>query len=260
MAQSNPNLIPTVITDVNGRVTTVHRKQGAAVSNRKMPAPVLKKTPSHASRLRDLKSVVDDSSRTMIKSKAEKFLKSSTPEQLAVLDEAVSRFHDAPQHERDVISYALGSLALKNRDTGIMVEILTLRNAFCSEWMSNNQYRTFDFEALILGVREQHDTPIDTSTPDSNKRAEAVLRFAYELKSLAPQGGFLPIAISTRPEANYKFVYGYDRPELVTLLSEHPDRVDELIQYALDQQTCDPTELWRFINHDGPKPLTSGFL
>lgn len=41
MAQ-NPNLIPTVITDVNGKVTTVHKKQsGVAAGAKRIPAPAV---------------------------------------------------------------------------------------------------------------------------------------------------------------------------------------------------------------------------
>lgn len=35
----NPNLVPTVITDVNGRTTTVHKKRGDTTTAAKLPAP-----------------------------------------------------------------------------------------------------------------------------------------------------------------------------------------------------------------------------
>lgn len=260
MAHSNQNLVPTVITDVNGRVTTVHKKMTAGTAQKKLPPPGIKKSPSKASRFRAIEEVLASSGRKFIKAKADNFLTFSKPAQLEVLDEVLSSFSSADPHEKKLIAHALAPLSSKNMGTSTIHDFLALRNAFSSEWAISNSPKETPFESYLLGLREDLYKPLDTSDPEVNKGTEAVLRFAYEVKSRAPYGGFLPVYSAQSGQDRNIILYVYDRPELATLIRENHDRVDEMIQYALDHQTCDPDGLWRFLNHDGPKPLTSGFL
>ena len=270
MTHSNQNLVPTTVTDKNGKVTTVHKKAESVAATRSgVPAPKLSaKQAAHeskASRVRRITQVLesDEYDRHVVKAKAERFITSSTPEQLAVLDEAIGESFDTiSQHEKRVMASILSPLAANRRSTKIIIELLTLRKAFASDWAMKTEPRQHihDLDAFVYGLREgQSKNPLDLTDENTNEQNIALLRFAYELKERAPYGGFLPVATKA-DNLREQVAYVYDSEELANLIRKHPERVDDMIQFALDKETCQAHRLLAFLEHEGHSTMTSGWL
>ena len=270
MTHSNPKLVPTTVTDKNGKVTTVHKKSETTVASRSgVPAPKLSaKQAAHeskASRVRRITHALesDEFDRHVVKAKVERFLASSTPEQLSVLDEAVSESFDASSpHEKRVVASILSPFSANRRSTKIIIELLTLRKAFASDWAKRTEPRQqiHDLDAFIYGLREeQSKAPLDLTDEKTNEQNIALLRFAYELKERAPYGGFLPVAIKA-DNLREQVAYVYDSEDLANLIRKYPERVDEMIQFALDNETCQAHRLRALVEHEGHSSMTSGWL
>lgn len=279
MTHSNPNLTPSVISDKNGKVTTVHKREvkSTASSMSKVPAPALghNKEPkvTMVARVRGINHVISTvkGGVTVIKAKTERFLASSTPEQLAILDEAIAGFESATEHERRVLSTILEPLIERKWKTGAIHEALAHRVAFASAWAVSNipNRHITGLEPFIYGARKQGDdfkTKLDCTDESVVSEQTALLRFAYELKERAPFGGFLPVS-SKQVEVDYDdtgtvyaAVYSYEDDELRNLIAENADRVDDLIEFSVTQQTSDPHRLRALLEHEGHSSLTYGLL
>lgn len=273
MAHGNPDLIPTVITDKTGKVTTVHRKTASQSppSMSKVPVPTLgdirpAQKVTKAALTRNITRVFETNGQLMkpLKSKIEKWIEHSTPQQLTVLNEAIGNsFHTVSDHEKRIIAEILNPLCWSRSQTGAMHELLALRQAFCSDWATENNrvMTTTDLESLMYGLRGgDFKTPIDLSDNQRNKENVALLRFAFELKERAPYGGFLPVRQSLEGRGRLEPVYVYDREDLKELIRQYPDRVNDLIELAVSHETCHPDRLRAMLEHEGPGTLSSGAL
>lgn len=268
MAHSNPSLLPTVITDKNGKVTTVHKKQAAATASPVgVPAPALggkaKPKTTLASRVKDVAQAFSQGSeRQVIKTKVERWIKFSTPEQLVVLDEVLESFDSMSEHEKFVVIAALEPLTYRTGHTNAIHEVLAMRSAFCSDWaVANNPRHTSAVEGYVVGMRtDNYRTPLDLTDNEAVRENKALIRFAYELTTRSPYGGFLPVYQAQTQVGADSYVYEYDREELKDLIRENADRVDVMVELALDNETCDPQRLQALMEHEGHSSLTGGAL
>ena len=280
MTHSNPNLLPTVVTDKNGKITTVHKKNNSHASSlaASIPAPVLGhrrvQKATTVSRFRTIAHVAAEGtiSASVIKGKTERFLKNSTPEQLERLDEALAGLESVTTHERLILSSAFTPLAQRQGDTGAIHEIIAHRKAFASEWAVRNEPRSFMYhlESFIYGARDNgkgSKYELECSDESVVNPNIASIRFAYELKERAPYGGFLPtrngqVITGDDPKGGYTFgeAFFFDRRELKSLVEEYAHRVDDLIEFSITQQTSDPHRLRALLEHEGHSSLTYGLL
>jgi hypothetical protein len=279
MTHGNPNLTPTVIADKNGKITTVHKRdaKSAASSMSSVPAPALgyrrETKVSMVSRYRGIATIISkgSSSEKAIKAKTDRFLASSTPEQLDILDEAISGFDSATDHERLILSTILEPLSIRTGKTGAIHELVAHRAAFASEWSINNKPRRYmhGLEPFMFGVRQQgtdFSTKLDCTDESAVGEQTALIRFAYELKERAPFGGFQPV-YNVKVEVDhdstgyvYASAHAYENDELKNLIIENADRVDDLIEFSVTQETSDPHRLRALLEHEGHSSMTYGLL
>ena len=276
MEHSNPNLTATLVTDKNGRLTTVHKKRDspASMSRANVPAPTLgAKAPrvTNASRLRGISDVFIIENKIPNKAKVKQWLAESTPEQLDALDDALESFASATRREKYVLSMILDPLTYRTGYTEATHELIRHRQAFTSEWaISNNPVNHITLlPAFVYGARQQSITDFKTALDCTDENAVreniALLRFAYELQERATYGGFLPIykdrvAVSDAQEHPHVNAYVYDDPKLKDLIKEYADRVDDLIEFSITQKTSDPYRLRALLEHEGHSTLVYGML
>lgn len=55
-------------------------------------------------------------------------------------------------------------------------------------------------------------------------------------------------------------IYPYKNDFLAYVISENPDRVEDLVDLAIANETSDPQRLLALMNYDGPSALSSGAL
>lgn len=272
MALSNQNLVPTVIADRNGKVTTVHKKQETATTaSPVVPAPVisepLSQLPSKAVLARRVADKLEYPTLHMepVRSKIKRWIDRSTTAQLTVLDEAVGwAFEDASEYEQSVVTGILNSLATTRGDTQAIHELLALREAFCSDWAEEVEPGVYTdaLEGFVFGIRDEKNRskPLDVSDEGVNRQSIALLRFAYELMERAKKPEYLPTEGYILDEITGDTAFVYKRDDLKALISQHADRVDELICLALDHETTDAHKLRALLEHEGHASLVYGML
>lgn len=271
MTHSNPNLIPTVVADKNGKVTTVHKKNEAQQSSSvtKVPRPTMyggikAEKPSTASRIRGItRALTGGSWGKPVQTKAAKLVNFSTPEQLEILDEALAEFDDVSDHEQAVLASIFDPLTHRTGPTGAIYELLAHRKAFASEWAVNENpsLQLYGLEPFVHGLREDNfRAKLDCTDESVVNENIALIRFAYEVKERAPHGGFLPVYEAQIGVGGATTAYAYESDDLKALISENADRVDSLIDLALTHKTSDAQRLRALLEHEGHSSLTYGML
>lgn len=271
MAHNNPSLVPTVVADKNGKVTTVHKKNDAQQSSSvtKAPAPNLYgdikcEKPSDASRIRGINDVLAGGLwGNPRQTKAARLVKLSTPEQLDILDEALAGFDGASDREKAVLASIFDPLTNRTGPTGAIHELLAHRKAFSSEWAVNENpaLSIYSLEPFVHGLREdKFKTKLDCTDESVVNERIALIRFAYEVKERAPYGGFLPVYEAQIGVGGATTAYAYESDYLKELIAENADRVDSLIDLALTHKTSDAQRLRALLEHEGHSSLTHGML
>jgi hypothetical protein len=272
MAHSNSNLTPTVVSDKNGKITTVHKRQdSAAVPVSNVPAPVISESmsplPSKAVLARRVVDKLEYPTLHMepVRAKIKKWVDRSTPAQLAVLDEAVGwAFGDCSEYEQSVITGILNPLATTRGDTQAIDELLALREAFCSDWAEKTEPGIYTdmLEGFVYGIRDEKNRskPLDLSDEGVNRQNIALLRFAYELMERAKTPEYLPTTEYVLDEHTQAAAYVYKSDDLKALICQYADRVDDLISLALDNDTTDAHRLRALLEHEGHSSLVYGML
>jgi hypothetical protein len=271
MAHSNPSLVPTVISDKHGKVTTVHKKNDMQQSSSvtKAPAPTLhgdikSEKPSAASRIGGINDVLAGGSWGKARqTKAAKLVKFSTPEQLDILDEALAGFDGGSDREQSVLAAIFDPLTHRTGPTGAIHELLAHRKAFASEWAvkENPPLHLYGLEPFVHGLREDNFRAKLDCTDESVVNGNiALIRFAYEVRERAPHGGFLPVYEAQIGVGGATTAYAYESDDLKTLIAENADRVDSLIDLALTHKTSDAQRLRALLEHEGHSSLTYGML
>lgn len=272
MALTNQNLTPTVISDKNGKITTVHKRQDSAFTAApNVPAPFISEPvsplPSKAVLVRRVADKLEYSTLNMtpVRAKIKKWVDRSTTAQLTVLDEAVGwAFEDCSEYEQSVITGILNSLAATRGDTQAIHELLALREAFCSDWAEKVEPGVYTdmLEGFVFGIRDQNNRskPLDVSDEGVNKQNIALLRFAYELMERAENPEYLPTKGYILDEITGDTAFVYKSDDLKSLISQYADRVDELISLSLEHETSEAHQLRALLEHEGHSSLVYGML
>jgi hypothetical protein len=272
MALSNQNLTPTVISDKNGKITTVHKRQdSAATAMPSVPAPIINESalplPSKAVLARRVADKLEYPTLHMqpVRSKIKRWIDWSTTAQLTVLDEAVGwAFGDCSEYEQSVITGILNSLATTRGDTQAIHELLALREAFCSDWAEKVEPGVYTdmLEGFVFGIRDEKNRskPLDISDEGVNRQNIALLRFAYELMERAEKPEYLPTEGYVLDEITGDTAFVYKSDDLKVLIRQYADRVDELISLALENETTDAHRLRALLEHEGHSSLVYGML
>jgi hypothetical protein len=167
--------------------------------------------------------------------------------------------------EQRVIKSILHSLARGSMvEDEVVIEMLTLRSAFCSDRSLRDDAPVWNSElkSYIYGLRREVPLPLDSK--GMVEKITAAVQFAYEVTTRCPGEKFTP----TEPVEEYAGVSSakvtakrYVDADLLEIVLEQPDRVEEMIELAVSQRTTDPAILRGLMdNPDGAKPLASGWL
>jgi hypothetical protein len=167
--------------------------------------------------------------------------------------------------EQRIIKSMLHSLARGSMvEDEVVIEMLTLRSAFCSDRSVRDDAPAWNSElkSYIYGLRREVPLPLDSN--GMVKKIAAAVQFAYEVTTRCPGEKFTP----TEPVEEYAGVTSvkvtakrYVDANLLEMVLEESDRVEEMIELAISQRTTDPAVLRGLMdNPDGAKPLASGWL
>lgn len=217
-------------------------------------------------RLRKIVAAVSEgtgTAREPAMTKIAKWLEKSTPQQIADLDEALESFDSLSGQEKFVIGSTLEPLTYLSGLTGLIHETLALREAFSSPWAVSARpgVAVGNYDAYVLGLRFEGEDKAPTKYGDEKVKREtvALLRFAFELNKRTPYGAAYNPVREVRAGVD-RFAFVYSSEELKEFVRAHADRVGELINLALDHQTCDPQRLKILLEYGGPQPVASGVL
>lgn len=274
MALSNQNLVPTVIADKNGKVTTVHKKSDAKQSSLvAVPAPAISGSnkevkPTLASRMKGIENVFDsEPDYKPNKAKMKRLLEFSSRDKLQVLDEALSSFDGASEHEQSIIKSIMLPLTSRIRRSDCIFELLAMREAFTSEQSEENSQGMLIYilEEHVYGVRnaksENYNLELDWTDQSVKEQSIALLRFSYELQqNVVSSWRFSPTYSAQLGTGTDESANDWVSADLVNLISDFPDQVEGMINVATAHQTNDAQLIWGIMQHKGHPSLTSGAL
>jgi len=261
------NLIPTQRTDKNGRTVIRHMRpvSSAAANASGFPAPSVTSKQTMKERVAAIDAFFRKHRRMVVPSKARAFLSDSTPEELERLNMVLESHDDMPEREKFIVHEAMRSLSTPRETTEFVHELLALRSAFCGEWSVRNSPSIKGLTDFVYGTRESLGASLEEfgslrfKEEQELREAVAVTRFTYEMDRRFPRQDFRPAEHAYIRSTGTGYLQHKD-PALVELLREHCDRVEELIEFAAEHRTCDVQALRAYLEHEGAKSLSSGYL
>ena len=275
MTFDRSHLIPEQRTDRNGRTSTRWVKPATNTTSLplKAPAPVLPGPGiitewTVSSRISRIEEITGVSRKHNI---LERWIENANKRELGVIDSALEVFDKddsdaAVAREQKVIKSILHSLARgSSTEDEVVLEMLALREAFCSEWSQENdpQIMNAELKSYIYGLRGSKPLPLDKDDKWVIGLTAAI-RFAYEVNARCPEQDFLPtveadssIGFSSVRTTRREFV----TPDLANLAYQESAKTTELIELAITNRTNDAAVLRSLLeNPDGAKPLANGWL
>jgi len=273
MTFDRSHLIPEQRIDRNGRASTRWVKPATHTTSLplKAPAPVLtgittkRTTLSRISRIEEITGVSRNHNILA------HWIGKANKRELGVIDSALEVFDKddtdvAVAREQKVIKSILHSLARgSSTEDEVVLEMLALRKAFCSEWSQENdpQIMNAELKSYIYGIRGNKPLLLDKDDKWVTGLTAAI-RFAYEMNARCPEEDFLPtveadssIGFSSVRTTRREFV----TPDLANLAYQESAKTTELIELAITNRTNDAAVLRSLLeNPDGAKPLANGWL
>lgn len=190
--------------------------------------------------------------------------------ELGILDSALEVCAEtsstpAVLREQLVIKGILHSLARGSEEEDrVVLEMLALRKAFCSEWSQKEspEAGNNELKSYVFGIRGNNGVPL--KDPVWFSGLEAPIRFAYELNARFPEEDFLP----TTNHAKYRSWQASDVRtrqfkdiDLANFLYQNRDNIDTVIELAAKHRTSDVAVLRGLVeNRDGATSLVTGWL
>jgi len=228
--KNNQDLIPTIITDKNGKTTTVHKKPQKTAATASLPSPSLPKSRSInlvrtavTERIAELYNMTHESGfdyRPHLAKEVQRYLE----ETLHMVDLALRNDSDLAQGVAESIVHGESELIVKESIH------------YYKKTNSDNYWRTVS-EIRALRHYTAVNTHMDITEVDDNiqKRCIALMRF--------------PRLIDTLPETPSKFLsYNeadhYDsrvinNDDLATLITQRPDDMEQIAEIVLQYGTSD---------------------
>lgn len=277
------NLIPTPVVDKNGKLTTVRKKVVTAHSSISAipvvnpPAPDVSKAELLSAMMEVFGVSATSSSSQFFSVQIERWLDSSTPEQLAelgvVLDALgpLDGFDDdtddpVVKRERAVIRGIMNE-TIQNRTHQIHAhDMLAVRSALCSDYSRENKLPTKDAFPYFIGLISKNGRVLPPYQRLTREELISATRFAYEVVNRNPSPSSIPVhsayVESTDDRGDVKTIFAaeYKSAELVELVTSNPDRVGELIELAETRKSCDPSLLKELLNSEVHKAMNPGWL
>ena len=273
MTPDRSHLTPELRTDRNGKTSTrwIKPSSAEAMASLGVPAPVLRE-PTYTQKLTSsrISKINEFMGQARMRAVMERWVGSMNDSELSILDDTLevceSRSLDrAVVREQEVIKGIFYSLARgSSEEDRVVLEMLAIRKAFCSEWSQREQptLRNTELKSYVYGMRARGGFPLEGDY--WVRGITATVRFAYELTARFPNADFLP----TEKTNDYAGFSGmktdyrkYKSPELANLIFNHPEDTGYLIELAAEHQTNDPHILRGLIeNPEGAAPLSKGWL
>lgn len=273
MTTDRNHLIPERRTDRNGNISTrwVKPSSSEAMAQLGVPAPSLPELTFTEKLVESISNrIAENTGERRAKGIMSRWIGGANKRQLAAIQTSLDVLYKdetdpAVEREQKVIRSMLHSLARGSMvEDEVVIEMLTLRSAFCSDRSVRDDAPTWnaDLKSYIYGIRREKPLPLDSA--GMTKKVAAAVQFAYEVTTRCRGEKFTP----TETVEEYAGVTSvkvtakrYVDSHLLELVLEQSDRVEELIELAISQRTTDPAILRGLIsNPEGAKPLASGWL
>jgi hypothetical protein len=238
------NLVPHVITDVNGRVTTVYRKPGQVVPAKSLPAPKVKKTYASLAFARltalelmggDSMDLLSEADQAVMRKHLAAELNSYPLELIKSVHEAVTRSDRALT--MDYLRESMRELIMKHPSHAEVREALMFY-PILSKW--NEEI----IKNLIAALREYEQLP---ASPDYSLESDAVKLKALSLVTVTSTAfGFPGDAFKTVGKSSLVL----KDAALVELALEFPEKADQMVEVMRERRSLDPVLIRSVVAND----------
>lgn len=281
------NLVPTPRTDRNGRTVIRHIRDDttAATTRQLLPAAALPETPPSIRQVkRELFNFLDDNTRSGYPDSSdytllEQWLEVSTGDQLSELLTAIHTVRDSKNssdpvllREAEVIR-AIMHDTLNNKAHMVHThDMLRFRSSFSDARFDLPKSSLKIILGVYVGNRcDMHGKPLPERELPTPEGFSASLRYSFEMmiaclyhghdKQAIPVTEIYLTAEGKGPSGRATYsIFPYRDQELAYLISENPDRVENLIDLSLANKTSEPDRLLALMDYDGHATLSSGAL
>lgn len=270
MAHSNPNLAPEVITDRNGKRTTVHRRRSSdATKQRSLPAPAQDHREA-ASASPDLRAVLFDQPLTRWQETAFNLIFSLSPELETLSERLLSTGTDTGRRaaQETLVSEVNKLAAAYERSdkptsasrayghlTGQIVRAWSYGNVREEAELSPEKITDEDLSALqyVHSVYTSEVTPYDDIPEEDHRNMSvSVVRHWRGLSALA-----LSVDFETLPDEMWDHTVAF-----VYFAADHED-IGKVIRAASERENINPHDLTKIIeaiDSGVPSNLTDGWI
>jgi len=194
---------------------------------------------------------------SVLRAKTIKWLSGSTPEQLERLRSLYTDFWAKPEYEQTVLRETLNPLthAFSHSSVVALHDAVDLHRALLVPKIINGaRHSGTRIVELVLGLRKNPRVPLDLSTPQKRREAEALLSFTFEICGRGAE------VVSRFHVHSIKATYSkLLDPALERLVIQNPDKAERLASYYL-RGTTDAELLSMMIEEETSIALTEGTL
>lgn len=281
------NLVPTPRTDRNGRTVIRHmRPEDAATPARQaLPVATLPAGPLDVRQVkRELFNFLDDNTRNGYSDSSdytvlEQWLDVSTGEQLLGLVTAIqtvreSKTSDDPAllREAKVIRTIMHDTLNNKAHLLHTHDMLRFRSSFSDCRFELTKSSLGIMLGVYVGNRcDMHGKPLPERELPTPEGFAASLRYSFEMMSACLYNGHARQALPVteifitlegkRPNEKMTYsIFPYRDDSLADLISDYPERVEDLIDFSLGNNTSDSDRLSALMEYDGHTTLSSGAL
>lgn len=238
------NLVPDVIADVNGKVTTVYRKPGNVASSKQFPAPKVKAaSPNHAiARVTALELMRDDSDDLLSESDQEVMRLHLVTELSSYPKELIEHVHEAITRSgrpstMEFLRESMKELILK-KPTHTEVREALMFYPILSKW--NEEIIT----NVIAGLREYDQFP---ASPDYSLESDDLRSKAISLVTVTSAAFSFP-GDAFKQVGESSLVLWDDA--LVDLALEFPEKADQIVDVMRARRSLDPVLIRSVVAND----------
>lgn len=256
-----------------------------SATRQSLPAAALPETPPSIRQVKQaLFNFLDDNTRNGYADSSdytllEQWLEVSTGDQLSGLLTAIHTVRDSKNssdpdllREAEVIR-AIMYDTLNNKAHMVHAhDMLKFRSSFSDSRFSLTRSSLKIMLGVYLGNRcDMHGKPLPERELPATEGFAVALRYSFEMmiaclyhghdKQALPVNEIFITAAGNNPSGRATYsIFPYRDQELAYLISENPDRVENLIDLSLANKTSEPDRLLALMDYDGHSTLSSGAL
>lgn len=206
--------------------------------------------------IQDVYDVLEAAEPSLLRPMTLRWLEGLTADQIDVVRSVYEGFAGREEPVQSLLRYLLDPIA-NNGNTVGLYDTLALSNGFIvPKVLECSQYSFRMPQQVVIGLRQSPTNSLDLSTPEKQRDLEALAGFAFEVLGRGIRGGFSHFYVRGHKLQGIR----YEDPELIDLVLHNTDRLEQLMCYAIDRKSFDPTLLSLLMNDSNVSALTDGMI